>query len=135
MFESYVRDPQKTLKDIFTFLKVDSGYTVPDTSAQNLSSANRRVPALIRKLYSMQELSLIGPGLHYLARALRVKSLLNRVSGRNIDKPELSTGEYQACYERFLPEIRRLSDIRALISTPCGHRSRNKWGVYETRNA
>jgi hypothetical protein len=114
VFECYVREPHETLKEIFTFLGVDPDYTVPDTQAQNISSANRHVPGVIRKLYSLQELSFIGPRLRSLVRTSGIKSLVERMAGRNIDKPELSSVEYRSCYDRFLPEISRLSDITGI---------------------
>ena len=102
------------LKEVFTFLRVDPDYTVPDTMARNVSSSNRRVPEGIRKLYRLQELPFVGPGLLSLARSLRIRPFADRLIGRNIDKPELSAGDYQAIYKQFLPEIRRLSDFTGI---------------------
>jgi len=111
IFESYVREPLVALKEVFTFLRVDPDYTVPDTMARNVSSTNRLVPEAIRKLYSLQELPIIGHRLLSLSRSLGVRSLIDRVTGQNVEKPELSADEYRTFSERFLPEIRRLSDM------------------------
>ena len=56
-------------------------YTVPDTMARNVSSTNRLVPEAIRKLYSLQELPIIGHRLLSLSRSLRIRSFVDRVIG------------------------------------------------------
>lgn len=106
-FEEYVRAPLRILHRLFAFLQVDADYAPSCLDAKNVTEEKLRRPVWMEGLRRT-------PGLAAVARRLVPRGgrlRLRQFGGRRKGKPELSPRSARRLKERFLPEVRALSEF------------------------